>query len=70
MDGGAWWATVRMVAESGTRLKRLSTHACTPKEARYGASSLLTAEGMSSIPGEGTKILQAVLQPKKQKALC
>ena len=60
MDGGAWWATVHGVAESGTRLKQLSTHARTPKEALYGASSLPTAEDMSSIPGGETKILQAM----------
>ena len=29
MDGGAWWAAVRGVARSQTRLKRLSTHADT-----------------------------------------
>ena len=27
MDRGAWWATVRGVTKSQTRLKRLSTHA-------------------------------------------
>ena len=27
MDRGAWWATVQRVAQSWTRLKRLSTHA-------------------------------------------
>ena len=27
MDRGAWWAAVHGVAQSGTRLKRLSTHA-------------------------------------------
>ena len=26
MDRGAWWATVRRVAQSQTRLKQLSTH--------------------------------------------
>ena len=29
MDRGAWWATVHGVAKSQTRLKLLSTHACT-----------------------------------------
>ena len=29
MDRGAWWATVRRVAKSRTRLKGLSTHAQT-----------------------------------------
>ena len=29
MDRGAWWATVRKVTKSRTRLKRLSTHAFT-----------------------------------------
>ena len=28
MDSGAWWATVHVVAKSGTRLKWLSTQAC------------------------------------------
>ena len=28
MDGGAWWAAVRGVAQSQTRLKQLSMHAC------------------------------------------
>ena len=29
MDRGAWWAAVHGVANSWTRLKQLSTHACT-----------------------------------------
>ena len=29
LDRGAWWATVHRVAKSRTRLKRLSTWACT-----------------------------------------
>ena len=28
MDGGAWWAAVHRVAQSQTRLKQLSRHAC------------------------------------------
>ena len=28
MDRGAWWAAVHGVAQSRTRLKRLSMHAC------------------------------------------
>ena len=28
VDRGAWWATVHTVAQSRTRLKRLSMHAC------------------------------------------
>ena len=28
MDGGAWWAAVHRVAQSQTRLRRLSMHAC------------------------------------------
>jgi len=27
-DGGAWWAAVYMLAQSQTRLKRVSMHAC------------------------------------------
>ena len=29
VDGGAWWAAVHRVAQSQTRLKQLSMHACT-----------------------------------------
>ena len=29
IERGAWWATVHRVAQSWTRLKRFSTHACT-----------------------------------------
>ena len=29
VDGGAWWATVHRVAQSQTRRRRLSMHACT-----------------------------------------
>ena len=29
MDRGAWWAVVHGVAQSQTRLKQLSMHACT-----------------------------------------
>ena len=29
VDGGAWWAAVHRIAQSQTRLKRLSMHACT-----------------------------------------
>ena len=28
MDRGAWWAAVHGVAQSGTRLKQFSMHAC------------------------------------------
>ena len=28
VDGGAWWAAVHGIAQSWTRLKRLSMHAC------------------------------------------
>ena len=38
MDRGAWRATVLRVTKSQTRLKQLSTHACTPskKEELHG----------------------------------
>ena len=32
MDRGAWWAAVHGVAQSWTRLKQLSTHACIGEE--------------------------------------
>ena len=28
MDGGTWWAAVHRVAQSPTRMRRLSIHAC------------------------------------------
>ena len=28
VDGGAWWAAVRRITQSWTRLKHLSMHAC------------------------------------------
>ena len=53
MDGGAWWAAVSGVAQSGTRLKRLSSsinrgglpQCVSGKESTYNAGD------MSSIPG-------------------
>ena len=35
MDRGAWWATVRGVTKSRTRLKRLSTHAHTLRKGSF-----------------------------------
>ena len=32
MDGGAWWAAVYGVAQSRTRLKRLSSSSSSPKD--------------------------------------
>ena len=46
MDREAWQATVHSVSKSQTRLKRLSTHARSPKTAQYGVSEeTLETEG-------------------------
>ena len=45
VDGGAWWAVVHRVAESRTRLKRLSMHALEKETATH--SSILARR----IPG-------------------
>ena len=44
MDGGAWWAAVHRVAQSRTRLKRLSMHRCILEKALAAHSSLLRGE--------------------------
>ena len=53
-DGGAWWAAVYGVAQSRTRLKRLSSSS---SEGSSGGSdikeSACTAGGLGSIPGWG-----------------
>ena len=48
VDGGAWWAAVHRVAQSRTRLKRLSMHACIKKEMATHSSVLAWR-----IPGTG-----------------
>ena len=40
MDRGAWWAAVHGVAQSQTRLKRLSMHVCLEKEMATHSSVL------------------------------
>ena len=42
MDGGAWWAAVSGVAQSWTRLKRLSSSSSSSRE---GGTSLLRTKG-------------------------
>ena len=39
MDGGAWWAAVREVAQSRTRLKRLGSSSITQWEEDWSKSS-------------------------------
>ena len=48
MDKGAWWATVHGVAESWTRLKRLSMH-FTLKRVCYVLHNLLFAETKAAL---------------------
>ena len=46
-DRGAWWATVRRVAKSRTRLKRLSMHArCLTQSGFLFLSSFLAVLGL------------------------
>ena len=41
MDGGAWWAAVYGVAQSRTRLKRLSSSSSSIKQAAYLVAQLV-----------------------------
>ena len=41
MDRGPWWATVHRVAQSQTRLKRLSMQACMPANIYLGGMTEL-----------------------------
>ena len=49
-DGGAWWAAVYGVAQSRTRLKRLSSSSSSSSN---GKASTCNAEVLGSIPGLG-----------------
>ena len=61
-DGGAWWAAVSGVAQSPTRLKRLSSSSSTllgfpcglaGKESACSAGDLGSIPGLGRSPGEG-----------------
>ena len=54
-DRGAWWAAVYGVAQSQTRLKRLSSSSDT-LEIQWLGLSTFTAKGLGSIPDTGTKV--------------
>ena len=47
MDGGAWWAAVHSVAQSGTRLKRLSMHAACPNDLMLYLGTILKAHSVA-----------------------
>ena len=72
MDGEAWWAAVHEVAQSRTRLKRLSSSSAI-QEGLPGGSVVKNqsahAGDVGLIPGWETKILQAVehSSPQTQK---
>ena len=61
MDGGAWWAAVSGVAQSRTRLKRLSSSSSrmsfpggsAVKECARNAGDLGSIPGSGRCPGEG-----------------
>ena len=61
-DRGAWWATVHRVTKSWRQLKRLSIHTRTLASSLYHTSN---AQGVGSIPGQGTKIPHAVQHGQK-----
>ena len=50
MDGGGWWATVCGVAQSWTRLKRLSMHALEKEMATHSSILAWSIPGMEE-PG-------------------
>ena len=55
-DGGAWWAAVYGVAQSWTRLKRLSSSSSlwlSCKESAYNAGDLGLIPGLRRSPGQG-----------------
>ena len=57
-DGGAWWAAVSGVAQSRTRLKRLSKGESFPcgsagKESTCNVGDLGSIPGLGRYPGEG-----------------
>ena len=59
MDGGAWWAAVHGVAQSQTRLKRLSSRAESESESHSVMSDSLWPHGLSSpwnSPDQNTKV--------------
>ena len=51
-DGGAWWAAISGVAQSRTRLKRLSSSSSS-KESACNAGHLSLIPGSGRSPGEG-----------------
>ena len=65
MDGGAWWAAIYGVAQSQTRLKRLSSSSSSTglhrgfpggsagKESTCNAGDLSSIPGLGRSPGEG-----------------
>ena len=50
-DGGAWWAAVSGVAQSWTRLKRLSSSSSSPFTTTPGPSSQLSRMGHEALEG-------------------
>ena len=52
-DGGAWWAAVYGVAQSRTRLKRLSSSSIGVPGGSDGEASACNAGDLGSIPGSG-----------------
>ena len=52
MDRGAWWAAVRRVAKSRTRLKRLGMHHALEKEMATHSSLLAWRIPGTGEPGE------------------
>ena len=57
-DGGAWWAAVYGVAQSRTRLKRLSSSS----SSQTGDMSLIPGSGRSSREGNGSPLQYSCLE--------
>ena len=50
MDGGAWWASVYGVAQSRTRLKRLSSNSSSSSRTNYSLGTSFVAQTVKNLP--------------------
>ena len=67
MDRGAWWVAVQGVAQSQTRLKRLSTPAHSTCQTCRAAASLFLAEE-TSLRGVNTRAITLFFLAQESQA--